>query len=420
MGRLRIKDRVLALDPFDVVRQPTDGQTGWAKWFKRITEGIDGTYHIRRIHYRTLGKPKPDGKQYENTTNDSTLLNRASEYARYLGMVDFDRVEDHKNEGETVSVIYHPDEISIDFSIEAAWLESSPVDNMCDLFHDGDSMEAINYGVEIRQPYHIEIWVEKSTVNDILVPIAESYNATLMVAGGQFSLTNVKDLFCRIRSLNKPIRIFYLRDFDPAGETMARAVARKIEWFVRTRAPEIDLKLFDLALNHEQCLKYQLPRTPMDRADRYKAGFEEKYGEGATELDALEAIRPGELAEIVKSAIGPYFDHQLRKRVLEFQGKERLRYHNFKRSIIEQAIDSHSEVLNPLVAHYNELVEQINSVAEQIEQVIDGTDLDCDFKPEYPATSSLRVQNEADPLLDTRLSYEEQLAKYRNAGCFTS
>jgi len=62
MGRPRIHDKVLSHDPFDISRAPNPGQLKGAKWFREITNGVD-TFHIRRIHYRTLGKLKPDGIQ---------------------------------------------------------------------------------------------------------------------------------------------------------------------------------------------------------------------------------------------------------------------------------------------------------------------------------------------------------------------
>ena len=39
--------------------------------------------------------------------------------------------------------------------------------------------------------------------------------------------------------------------------------------------------------------------------------FEARYGEGATELDALEALHPGELARIIEREIWRYYDDTL-------------------------------------------------------------------------------------------------------------
>ena len=411
MARKRTRFKILSIDPFDVSSNPTPAQTSWAEWFREITKDVNPPYHIRRIHYRTLGKLKPDGLPYENTDNDGALLGKASEYARYLGLIDFDAIEDHKNEGETVSVVYLPDEVSVDLRMGARNLAIPTIDDASDMIDDGGS-PIIKYGVAIRQPYHLEIWIEKSTMNDVLIPIAKEFGAGLMVAGGQFSVTNIADLFKRIRGLKKPVRLFYLRDFDPAGQTMAKAVARKIEWFVRTKQPELDLKLFDIALTHQQCLEYQLPRSPMDRKERYKGKFEEKFGEGATELDALEALRPGTLADIVKGALQPYFDEDLAEDIRDLEESEEDRFEGFKEGIIEDIVRTNRKRLDPLIAGYNDAITKANKIGSKIERVINSADLDGNFELEYPEESSVKVEEEMESVVDTNLSFEEQMERY--------
>ncbi|MGA2466857.1 MAG: hypothetical protein ABSH06_21230 [Thermodesulfobacteriota bacterium] len=415
MGRPKVRHRVLAIDPFDISQRPAPAELGWAKWFKEITEGVNPPYHIRRIHYRTLGKLKPDDSTYENTTNNSSLLAKASIYARYLGLVDFDLIEDRKNEGEVVQVVYDPDEVSTDFSINPKSFTYPEIDGAEDVVQV-NSENCIEYGVGIRQPYHLEIWVEKSTMNDILIPITKKYRTRLVVASGQFSLTNVKDLYEGIKDLEKPVRIFYLRDFDPAGENMPTAVARKIEWFIRTRRPEIDLKLFDVALTDEQCVKYKLPRTPISEKKglKYKAAFEEKYGEGATELDALEALHPGTLTNILDDAISPYFDEELEETITDLEESETERLEQSQEDIVSEIVESKRVKLDPLIEEYNILMEKVNSVGSKIEALMESTRGDYSFEAEYPEESDQVVDEEADPILDTRISYEEQLKKYRN------
>jgi len=232
-----------------------------------------------------------------------------------------------------------------------------------------------------------------------------------MVAGGQFSLTNIADLFKRIRDLKKPVRLFYLRDFDPAGQTMAKAVGRKIEWFVRNQQPELDLKLFDIALTHQQCLEYQLPRSPMDRKERYKGKFEVKFGEGATELDALEALRPGTLADIVKEALCPYFDEDLAEDIRDLEECEQDRFDGFKEGVIADIVKSSQGRLESLIAEYNTAITMANEVWWEIESTISSVE-DGSFEPEYPEESSVKVEEEMESVVDTNLSFEEQMERY--------
>jgi hypothetical protein len=171
MSRMKTRAGVLAIDPFEISTKPTPAQKAWAEWFVKITEGIpEGqTFHIRRIHYRTLGILKPDGTLYENTTNDAALLARASEYARYLELVDYGRIVDHKNEGVTVQTIYNPDVVEIDPTIRPKSLTIDEISNFNDLFNEGDGFYNFNFDTQSRQPYHLEMWVEKSTLNDVLI-----------------------------------------------------------------------------------------------------------------------------------------------------------------------------------------------------------------------------------------------------------
>ena len=49
------------------------------------------------------------------------------------------------------------------------------------------------------------------------------------------------------------------------------------------------------------------------------ANFEARFGEGATELDALEALHPGKLEEMVESWIASYRDDTLQDRIDEIE-----------------------------------------------------------------------------------------------------
>jgi hypothetical protein len=74
---------------------------------------------------------------------------------------------------------------------------------------------------------------------------------------------------------------------------------------IETFAPGANVKLDPLVLTPRQVSEYGLPRTPIKESDRRKAGFEAVHGEGAVELDALEALYPGQLSHIVEEAIVP-------------------------------------------------------------------------------------------------------------------
>jgi hypothetical protein len=170
------------------------------------------------------------------------------------------------------------------------------------------------------QPYLVEIWIEKSTMDDVLLPLCEELHVNLVTSAGFQSITSAVKVLqraCKLVQLGKPTRIFYISDFDPAGDGMPVAVARQMEFWLQDYAPGADIKLMPLALTRDQVITYELPRIPIKESDRRKAGFEERYGTGAVELDALEALYPGMLADLVHDAITPYRDMTLAERFEE-------------------------------------------------------------------------------------------------------
>jgi hypothetical protein len=172
------------------------------------------------------------------------------------------------------------------------------------------------YGTGRRQPYRIELWCEKSTMNGILEPIAEHYGATFVPGTGETSTTRCLQVIDRAEADegHRPVRILYISDFDPAGLSMPVAASRKIEFFARNRNLDPDIQLIPIALTHDQCVEYRLPRTPLKATEMRKEKFEERYGAGATELDALEALHPGVLRRIVTQAILRFYDDTLAER----------------------------------------------------------------------------------------------------------
>jgi hypothetical protein len=84
---------------------------------------------------------------------------------------------------------------------------------------------------------------------------------------------------------------------------MPVAISRKLEYFVRTDHLDVDVRLFPLMLTADQVRRYALPRTPIKETERRRAGFEAHHGEGAVELDALEALHAGELRRVLANYI---------------------------------------------------------------------------------------------------------------------
>ena len=99
--------------------------------------------------------------------------------------------------------------------------------------------------------YHLEVWVEKTTMDDVLVPLCRQYGAVLVTGAGFQSLSSVMQLLQRVDQAGKPARTSSTSRFDPAGDAMPVA-PRQIEFHTPQHAPLADIKLTPLGLTREQ------------------------------------------------------------------------------------------------------------------------------------------------------------------------
>src|SRR6266849_6196022 len=106
----------------------------------------------------------------------------------------------------------------------------------------------------------IELWIEKSTMDDVLDPLAQHHGGNLVSGTGQTSETRCRELVARARAAGLPLRVLYISDFDPSGDSMPVGAARKIEFWVTKLARDLDVQVRPILLTHEQCLRYRLPR----------------------------------------------------------------------------------------------------------------------------------------------------------------
>jgi len=417
-------------DPF-YVRQPA--QITAAEWAAQVWHDMGEPHdlHIRRMHYWLVSSDvqKPDGTVYKNTDGDWKWLNDAVKYARYRNLIPVDALIDQRNPDPVIHADYAADVCDI----ELPWTRYDPEVSISTLGVHADVTEyarsiagsvvfdsEIEFNPQNAQPYHLEVWCEKSTMNDILVPVCSKYGANLVTALGQVSLTQCMELVNRACVANKPVRIFYISDFDPAGTSMPTAAARKIEWCVSQIEHNMDIQLRQIALTEDQCIEYKLPRTPIKDSDRAKSKFEERYGSGATELDALEALHPGELGRIVSGALEPFYDHAIAGELQTFESEicDEI-YKRVYGSIVDQSgseidtlfaeiaqdAENIRQLVEPHTAALQEKVQKLNVMLSEIR-----IDVEVDTEP----THSELVAGDDGWLFDSKRDYLTQLEWYRN------
>lgn len=370
-------------DPF-YVGTPTTLAMG--QWFADVWQqaGYTSGVHLRRVHYWLVSQDPPypthKGELYTNTDNHWKYLGNASKYARYLDLVRIADVIDRKNPDPHVFADY-PYTTSPEYYVSTPELDAPGVGI---------------YGIDnaLAQPYHLEVWCEKSTMDDVLLPVAQRYGANLVTFEGEVSITSCcHDLVKRIDdSGGKPCRIWYLSDFDPAGKSIPAAMSRKVEWALYDGDLDYDVKITPLALTPEQVQRYRLPRTPIKKTEKRAEKFEDAFGAGATELDALEAIHPGELADLVDGALSPYYSEAAAREV-----RERTRD-------LHQAI---SAQVDAITARYAAEIEALADMITELRAVeVDAAEYAVDrYSP--------HVIDGNDWLFDSQRDYLTQIAYYK-------
>jgi len=400
-------------DPFFV---GTQAQKVNAQWFAKLWQEfgfVDGI-HLRRVHYRIVSSKTPimlpSRKPYENTLSAWDFLNEASAAARYLGLVDFSAFVDRRNPDAVIFSAAEPSEPEISVDDQSFVLQSLPH------FPELPEYSISNY--QDQQRFVLELWCEKSTMNDVLEPICQRYRCNFQSGVGELSTIKVHELFERIRLAGRPTRIGYLSDFDPAGQSMPVAVSRKLEWFLRNHngSPH-DVKIFPIALSLDQVRQYRLPRTPIKDTELRKEGFEERFGEGATELDALEAIAPGTLEEIVCEFINRFYDHGLEDRVDSARECLAIDLAEIRQAVIREHTDEieqlrrehralQQEFSRKLKLHSQKLNALLESIGDEL--LVNAPDL-----TPYPIPEPVEGDESVEPLFDSSRDYFEQLAVYK-------
>ena len=410
-------------DPFYTGRP---AEVSMAKWFQAqwLDLGFSSGVHLRRMHYALVSQDPPvarhDGRAYENTQRCWDYLCSAGKYARYLNLVSPDLFVDRRNPEAQVSAdLYAPWPEANVSTNGSHGVEVSLPD--CPDAPDYDLTGISEWGSEQGvdgQPYMIELWFEKSTMNDVLEPLCQKYSLNLVTGLGELSITAIREFLRRAKRKDRPVRILYGADFDPAGLGMPVSVARKIEFFLSTDPlyQGLDIRLQPILLTADQIAEYNLPRVPVKDGDRRKRSFEQAHGQGQVELDALEALYPGALAQILEDAILQYFDTDLAGRLQETHNEYRERLTEERDSLL----DAYPEIAE-LQEQYSQLASKFNKEMETLQDSMEQTwdtfsaDLESQLADiEAPALPTADLVSEPDgQLYQSDRGYIDQLLYYR-------
>jgi hypothetical protein len=442
-GEGRRVNELLALAPgSDPFYAQTPGRVRAGEWFADVWRllGQPSGAHLRRLHYQLISQQTPpslpDGAPYENTDTCWVFLNTASRNARYLKLVDPTAFEDHRSPQPYLNAVSRPapspawsvDDLEYEDPQSLPRLDASMLDWEVNLSMPSPSASGYDYH-QADQPYHLEVWIEKSTMTDVLLPICETYGVNLVIGVGYLSITRVVEMLQRVAEHGKPTRIFYISDFDPSGEGMPIQVARQSEFWLLEFVPDADLKIEPLALTAEQVRRYNLPRTPIKADHKQKDDFEARHGGGAVELDALEALQPGELADMVQQAISPYIDRDLLRSLVRAGAAAQTAVTvawnaatKEERAEIEAISEEAAEILLPFQEEADALASRIDLALaplaarlEHVWQAIRSKSMDLKVQlPDRPESELEPPDSEEDWLFDAARDYGDQIAYYKD------
>jgi hypothetical protein len=456
-------------DPFNV---DLPAKRRNAEWFAGLWHdfGYTNGVYTRRVHYHAAVKHageimRPDGAVYLNDIPSWVLMVKAAIAARDFGIIDPALFTDKRNPRTSTFTQPRigPAEPSWEISgTEVDWSDpyvGSPEVLGLRLLMPGisldlGSVEVDGYDYQAGdQPYLTELWIEKSTMDDVLIPLCAQLHVNYTVGKGFTSRTRVVEMLHRAREHGKPLRVFVISDYDPAGSAMPRSIARVIEFYREQFAPDVEVALCHIGMTRDWVDRYDLPRAPIAASESNIVqgrtdNFEVVHGGGAVELDALEVFYPGALAEEITEAISAYRDPGLstRLRAAEREAHDTVgeEWHAITQPIRDEVGQIRAEVnavrdrfqprvdelraemdaeINPLLAPYRRRAEKLSAelvaeiapqqeraeeLDEELRDLADELDVTLPDRPDGDASSD----DESGWLYDSRRHWQDQLDRF--------
>lgn len=288
---------------------------GDSKYLVRICDTICQEYEamgynltLRQLYYQCVSRdilPNSD-KSYDRL---GTLINDA----RLAGEIDWNHLEDRTR------------------NLQSLMHFNGPTDRIV------SAANSYNLNLWEDQDYHIEIWVEKEALADVVSRVANRNDVSYFSCRGYVSASEMHVAGRRLANVafeeNKEIIILHLGDHDPSGMDMSRDIEERLrlfmtqghdqyieqyedgdfdgkpakspmpDWYIDEQSERLMVKR--IALNMAQIRQYNPPPNPAKLADTRAQKYIEAYGNQSWELDALS---PQVLDALIQTHISEYRD----------------------------------------------------------------------------------------------------------------
>jgi hypothetical protein len=356
--------------------------------------------HLRGLHYMlvTAGDvTRPDGTPYRTIDPDWIWLEQhAAKAVRWLSYIPFDQIVDARNSEPVIrpaasrSLLPPQAHISVGLDVTVP---------------DAVDLEPLVYvdRFEVPQPYRLVFYGEKTSLEEILDPIAARVAADLYLPAGEISDSMLHRMAAAGAADGRPMVVFTFSDCDPSGWHMAISIARKLQAFKALLFPDLEFQVRRVALTPEQVRAYGLPSTPLKETERRADRWREATWTDQTEIDALAALRPDLLRQIAEQAVAPFFDSTLSRRCSRASSEWR--------GSCQEAVDAQTDQ-DHLEALADEANEALDALRQEIERLSEQISIDPSGYelPPRPALPEPEITAEPDgsPLIDSAWSWAEQ------------
>lgn len=146
--------------------------------------------------------------------------------------------------------------------------------------------------------YHCEVWCESRSIASVVQNDCEELAVDLYPCGGFSSLSFVHeaaDAHNRGQD-RRPLIIFYIGDYDPAGVLIDIALERELRLHLH---PDIPLHFTRIGINFAQIALYDLPTKPRKETDKRSAQVAETVEAEAMPAQVLRTLLRDEVERLL-------------------------------------------------------------------------------------------------------------------------